>query len=98
MLIDYNAIIEIKQGLDMANITVRNLPDQTKEILRVQAAQSGVSLESYARHILQAASNQDRFATKNITELAIQYFGTKKGVELALPERSSNRKQIDFDQ
>ncbi|WP_304053132.1 hypothetical protein [Nitrosomonas communis] len=31
----------------MANITIRDLPDKTKEILRIHAVQAGVSLEAY---------------------------------------------------
>jgi plasmid stability protein len=81
----------------MANLTVRNLPDKTKETLRIHAAQSGVSLEAYARHLLQAAANQQEFKPLNILALAEQYFGPDKGVELELPTRGSNRSVVDFD-
>ena len=43
----------------MAVLTVRNLPDQTKEALRVKVAKSGVSLEKYVRRVLQKASNEE---------------------------------------
>ena len=81
----------------MANITVRNLPDKTKEILRVQAAQSGISLETYARHLLQVASNQNNYKPVDIVGLAEQYFGVEQGVDIELPERGSSRKMVDFD-
>jgi plasmid stability protein len=81
----------------MASITVRNLPDKTKETLRIQAAQSGISLESYARHILQTASNQSDFKPVNILGLAEHYFGPSRGVDIDLPERSSTRQTVDFD-
>jgi len=81
----------------MANITVRNLPDKTKEMLRIQAAQSGISLETYARHILQVASNQNDFKPVNIIKLAQQHFGTEQGVELDIPKRGSARQVVDFD-
>ena len=40
----------------MAQITIRELSDKAKEALRVQAAQSGLSLEAHVRQILQQAS------------------------------------------
>jgi len=81
----------------MANITIRNLSDKTKETLRVRAAQSGVSLEAYARHLLQTASNQDDFKPINILELADQYFGAEQGFTIELPERGSSRQSVNFD-
>lgn len=82
----------------MATITIRNLPDQIKESLRVQAAKSGVSLEAYARHVLQSVTLSERFIQPSILELAGQYFGTKHGIDLVLPERSSGRFSVDFEQ
>ena len=96
--IDYNEIIDsYSTEVDMANITVRNLPDKTKEILRVQAAQSGISLETYARHLLQVASNQNNYKPVDIVRLAEQYFGVEQGVDIELPERGSSKKMVDFD-
>ena len=82
----------------MANITIRDLPDNTKENLRILAAKSGVSLESYARLVLQKASSSDSFLQQNILDLASKYFGHKYGVELDLPERSSTRDKVTFEQ
>ncbi|PCI83427.1 MAG: hypothetical protein COB24_15155 [Hyphomicrobiales bacterium] len=81
----------------MANITVRDLPDQTKENLRVKAAQSGVSLEAYVRLILQTASASDRLVQFNVVELADKYFGGQNGVELELPSRATKRQEIVFE-
>lgn len=81
----------------MANITIRDLPDHAKESLRVQAAKSGISLEAYARHILQTASTSDRLVQPDVTDLAGKYFGTKHGANISLPERSSFRSNVDFD-
>ena len=81
----------------MANITIRDLPDQTKEILRVQAAKTGISLEAYARYILQTVSTSERLIQPSVLELAGKYFGTKHGVDISLPERSSKRGLVDFD-
>ena len=81
----------------MANITVRDLPGKTKETLRVHAAQAGISLEAYARHILQTASSSDDFKSVNILKISEKYFGAKEGVEFELPERNSKRQSVDFD-
>lgn len=80
----------------MANITIRDLPDRTKEALRVRAAQSGISLEAYARHILQKASSSDGLAPVSILELADRCFGSKHGIHLELPDRKSKRSVVDF--
>jgi len=81
----------------MANITIRDLPNSTKEALRVQAAQAGVSLEAYARRLLHAASLADQYSQPSVMELADQYFGESGGADLDLPPRHSKRQPVDFD-
>ncbi|NET62619.1 MAG: hypothetical protein F6K47_42965 [Symploca sp. SIO2E6] len=71
----------------MASIIIREIPDATKEALRLQAAQSGLSLEAYLRHVLQQLSVQETTANINILDIAQQCFGTKHGIDLELPER-----------
>ena len=81
----------------MASITIRDLPVQTKEALRVCAAQSGISLEAYVRHILQKAStSSDLFDPVNILDLADQCFGSRNGVNVDLPNRGSKRQSVNF--
>ena len=75
----------------MASITIRNLPDQSKESLRVQAAKNGISLEAYVRKILEEASGLEPDKKINILELAQGYFGPQGGVDLELPKRGSHR-------
>jgi len=75
----------------MGSITIRNLPDQSKEVLRVQAARSGISLEAYVRKILEEASGLESDKKINILELAQGYFGSQGGVNLELPKRGSHR-------
>ncbi|WP_092052059.1 FitA-like ribbon-helix-helix domain-containing protein [Planctomicrobium piriforme] len=75
----------------MASLTIRNLPDQAKEALRVHAAQSGFSLEAYARHILQAAAQFEGFPPIRILDLAEKHFGSQGGINLDLPPRRSKR-------
>ncbi len=81
----------------MASITIRNLPDKTKETLRIHAAQSGVSLESYVRQILRKASGANGLKPVSILDMAERYFGPKHGVNIELPKRSSKRQSIEFN-
>lgn len=76
---------------------IRDLPDKTKEMLRIHAAQAGVSLEAYVRHVLQKASLSNEFKPVDILQIAEKYFGAEKGVELELPERRSRRQPVDFN-
>lgn len=80
----------------MANITIRDLPDKTKQNLRVHAAQAGISLEAYARHILQKASRTGDYKPASILDLADRYFGAEHGADIELPERGSKRQPVDF--
>ena len=78
----------------MANVNVRGLSDQTKEALRVRAAQAGMSLEAYARRALTKAAMGSGDEPKPLLDLAEKYFGAESGVELDLPSRSTQRKPI----
>jgi len=80
----------------MASITLRNIPNNTKEILPVQAVKSGVSLEEHARQILDKASTNDFYGQQEFLELAGKYFSSKNGVELELPPRNTARKDVEF--
>lgn len=81
----------------MASITIRDLPDKTKELLRIHAAQTGVSLEAYARHILQKATLSNEFKSVDIVQIAEKYFGSEQGADLDLPARSTKRRLVDLD-
>lgn len=81
----------------MANITIRDLPDKTKESLRVHAAQAGVSLEAYARLLLQQASRSKGKRPVRVLEVADKYFGAGSGVDIELPKRGSKRQPVDFE-
>lgn len=81
----------------MPSITIRDIPTNTKESLRVKAAKAGVSLESYARQVLQQASiSSEQLKGADLLSLSRKYF-EEDGVELDLPVRSSNRKPVDFE-
>lgn len=81
----------------MASITIRNLRDKAKENLRVQAAQSGLSLEAYIREILETVSTGEKIVQTDIGNLAGKYFGKNNGIDLELPDRSTQRDPVRFD-
>ncbi len=83
-------------GAMMGSITIRNLPDQSKESLRVQAAKCGISLEAYVRNILEEVSGHESDKKINILELAQGYFGPQGGEDLELPKRGTHRDSSHF--
>lgn len=80
----------------MASLTIRNLPDDVKSKLRVQAAHKGQSLEAHARVILQQAAETNGQSV-NIVETFQSYFGNDNGVDLDLPSRRTARTTPEFD-
>ncbi|MDP4996913.1 MAG: hypothetical protein NWQ16_11895, partial [Akkermansiaceae bacterium] len=58
---------------------------------------SGISLEAYARQILQQASRTPEERSGNLLDLSRRYFSGKNGVDLVLPSRASHRIPVDFD-
>ena len=82
----------------MATMTIRNLDDDLKARLRVQAAQHGRSMEEEARSILRAALAQrvedDSGASLYAAIRArMEPFG---GIDLDLPPREPQRDPPDF--
>jgi plasmid stability protein len=81
----------------MASITIRDLPDSAKDVLRIQAAKAGVSLEAYARELLHtAARNTGSASSTDLLGLSRALFGGGKGVDLELPSRRSARPVVEF--
>lgn len=74
----------------MASITIRNLDEQTKARLRVQAAHHGRSMEDEARHILRQSVAGGDAARRNLAGAIRERFQTI-GVELQLPIREPMR-------
>lgn len=73
----------------MASLTIRNLEEDTKERLRVRAAQNGRSMEEEARAILRAT-----VAGATGTDLWMRsraLFAGDQGVDVALPSRAADR-------
>ena len=67
----------------MANLSVRQLDDETILRLRIRAAEHGVSMEEEARRILR----QSVATPENIGDLALQLFGSQHVIDLQLAPR-----------
>lgn len=70
----------------MTAITIRKLPSEVKQRLRMRAAANGRSMEAEARSILLAALDQTQRADLNWIEQLMQVGDELGGVELAIPE------------
>jgi plasmid stability protein len=82
----------------MAALTIRNLDEQTKAQLRVQAARHGRSMEEEARTILKEAVGAKPLApaAQGLGSRIHAHFAELGGVELHLPERSSQPAPAQF--
>ena len=80
----------------MAMLTVRNLDDDLKHRLRVQAARHGCSMEEEVRRILRNALGAGEQEFGLGTRLHARVMELTGGVELELPARSVPRTPPDF--
>lgn len=80
----------------MATLTIRNLPDDVKERLRVRAAQHGRSMQEEARVILERAVIG--LTGSKLLRLARERFGPDHGIDFAIPPRGSDRPRPDFSE
>lgn len=83
----------------MATMTIRNLDDDLKTLLRLRAARHGQSMEEEARSILRAAlagrvEDDSGAALYAAIRARVEPLG---GVELELPAREPQRDPSDFD-
>ena len=99
---DYNAIIAVSRSLSegppMASMTIHNLDDDLKNLLRLRAAQHGTSMEEVARSILHAAlfvpvEDNSGAALYAAIRAIVEPFG---GIELDLPVRGPQPEPLDF--
>ena len=79
----------------MASLTIRDLEDETKERLRVRAAQNGHSMEEEARSILRRAVGGVTGA--GLWDLSRQLFKGDDGVVLDTAHRDADRAAPDFE-
>jgi plasmid stability protein len=74
----------------MASLTIRNLDDELKSMLRFQAARHGCSMEQEARDILNQALKSEPDA-KGFAERIHQRFAQLDADDLSLPKRRPAR-------
>ena len=84
----------------MATMTIRNLDDDLKTLLRLRAARHGQSMEEEARSILRTAlagrvEDDSGAALYAAIRARVEPLG---GVELELPSREPQREPPDFDE
>lgn len=84
----------------MASMTIRNLDDDLKALLRLRAARHGQSMEEEARSILRAAlagrvEDDSGAALYAAIRARVEPLG---GVELELPPRELQRDPPGFDE
>ena len=70
----------------MASITIRNLDDDVKTLLRVRAARNGRSMEEEVRLILREAVDR-KTGPENLASAIRARFARLGGVDLELPLR-----------
>jgi plasmid stability protein len=80
----------------MASMTIRNIDDQLKSKLRLQAAAHGRSMEDEARDILRSALAVTDAPRPNLAVAIRKRMETVGGVVLDLPPREPMREPPDF--
>lgn len=80
----------------MATMTIRNIDDQLKARLRVQAAIHGRSMEDEARDILRAALSVEPVRGRSLVEAIRARIEPLGGVDLDLPLREAIRDPVDL--
>lgn len=80
----------------MATLTIRNIDDDLKSSLRIQAAHHGQSMEEEVRSILRAALSKPPSST-GLGQSLSNRFASLAG-ELPVPERSLSRTPPSWDE
>ncbi len=81
----------------MASMTIRNIDEQLKSRLRVQAAHHGRSMEDEARDILRGAlSTEGETSGQNLIESIRRRITPLGGIDLELPVRDPIPNRVDF--
>jgi plasmid stability protein len=81
----------------MATLVIRDLDDDVKARLRVQAAQHGRSMEAEVRAIITNAVSGPSEA-EGFLEAILDRFGELGGVDLDLPARGTRTRAAEFRQ
>ena len=75
----------------MASITIRNLDERTKRLLRLRAARRNSSMEEEARKILRAAVSEEENLSEDLGSSIVARFQALGGAELSIPSREPLR-------
>lgn len=83
----------------MANMTVRNVDDETKQRLRLRAARHGNSLEAELRVILRdaASARDDAPRPANLYDAIRELVEPHGGFEIPIPLRQAAPRPIPFE-
>lgn len=82
----------------MASMTIRNLDEQLKSRLRIQAAAHGRSMEDEARDILRTALHVEPHSGQTLVSAIRSRVAPLGGVELTQPDRQAIREPINLSQ
>jgi plasmid stability protein len=80
----------------MATMTIRNIDDQLKARLRVQAALHGRSMEDEARNILRTALSAEPASGQSLVDAIRARIEPLGEVDLELPAREPMRAAVDL--
>ena len=80
----------------MATMTIRNLDDDLKALLRLRAARHGQSMEEEARSILRSTLQAEPLSGKSLVDSIRAMVEPHGGIELELPVREPQREPPDF--
>lgn len=80
----------------MATMTIRNIDDQLKARLRVQAAMHGRSMEEEARDILRAALSAEPARAASLVAAIRARVEPLGGIDLELPDREPIRDPMEL--
>lgn len=83
----------------MANLTVRNIEEDTKQKLRLRAARHGHSLEAEVRSILRSAATtrDDTSRTSNLYDEIRRLVEPHGGFDIPVPLREPAPRPIPFE-
>ena len=81
----------------MASLTVRNLDDGLKRLLRIRAAENGRSMEEEVREILRKALTMPASAPDDLATAIRARFEPLGGIDLDLPPREAMRDAPDLN-
>jgi plasmid stability protein len=83
----------------MATLTIRDLDDEIRDKLRVRAAEHGRSMEAEVREILAGAVKQpEPEVDYEWGERIHARFAALGGVDLELPPRTDQPREVNFDE